>query len=220
MAIVQRLAPLLPKEYTAEPRVQLGSYSETDARADRDADSKTLWLGPRKTVADPASSPLAPPKPTLSVDIDLADQYEYEVLIYDQDHGRRLVAALEMVSPANKDRPQNRHAFVMKCDALLRQGVCVSIVDLITVRNFNLYSDLLAQHDRSDPEFRSSPPSVYAVTCRCLRSETSSKLEAWAYRLAIGQPLPSLPIWLSAELSVTLDLDASYEETCRALRIP
>jgi hypothetical protein len=38
--------------------------------------------------------------------------------------------------------------------------------------------------------------------------------------LAIGQPLPTLPLWLADDRSVPLELEASYEETCRILRIP
>ena len=45
--------------------------------------------------------------------------YEYEVRIYDAERGRHLVAAIEIVSPANKDRPEHRDAFVGKCAALL-----------------------------------------------------------------------------------------------------
>jgi hypothetical protein len=52
--------------------------------------------------------------------------------VYDQRRGRHLVAAVEIVSPANKDRPENRRAFVTKGAALLQQGVCVSLVDLVT----------------------------------------------------------------------------------------
>ena len=33
--------------------------------------------------------------------------------------------------------------------------------------------------------------------------------------MPLGQPLPTLPIWLSPDLRVLLPLDASYEETCR-----
>jgi hypothetical protein len=36
----------------------------------------------------------------------------------------------------------------------------------------------------------------------------------------IGEPLPTLPIWLATDLSVPVDLEATYEETCRALSIP
>ena len=41
----------------------------------------------------------------------------------------------------------------------------------------------------------------------------------WFRPMAIGQPLPSLPVWLSESQTITLDLDPSYEETCRVLRM-
>ena len=93
-------------------------------------------------------------------------------------------------------------------------------VDLATTRHFNLYTELLALIDRPDPAFASNPPSVYAITCRCRRIGRSPKFESWAYPLAVGQPLPNLPIWLADELNVPLELETSYEETCRVLRIP
>jgi hypothetical protein len=130
-----------------------------------------------------------------------------------------LVAAVEIVSPANKDRPENRRAFVTKCAALLQEGVCVSIVDLVTTRNFNLYTDLLASLDRSDPAFTPNPPWIYAVTCRYHRIGQASRSASWAYPLVVGLPLPSLPIWLFDDLNVALDLETSYEESCRVLRI-
>ncbi len=37
--------------------------------------------------------------------------------------------------------------------------------------------------------------------------------------MTIGQPLPSLPLWLDVDLGVTVDLEASYEDTCRFLHI-
>ena len=89
------------------------------------------------------------------VDTDLTEQYEYEVLIYDQSRGRQLVAAVEIVGPANKDRARNRQAFISKCAALLQKGVCVSMVDLVTTRHFNLYCELLELFDQADPAFAS-----------------------------------------------------------------
>lgn len=50
---------------------------------------------------------------------------EYEVLIYDVEPDRKLVAAVEIVSPANKDRPESRQMFVAKCASLLQKGVCI-----------------------------------------------------------------------------------------------
>src|SRR5262249_12118398 len=51
--------------------------------------------------------------------------------------------AIEIVSPSNKDRPESRRAFVARVAALLRRDISVSIVDLVTIRRFNLHADLL-----------------------------------------------------------------------------
>ena len=95
----------------------------------------------------------APPAPTLTLDAEFPEQYAYEVLIFDLERDRRLVAAVEIVSPANKDRPESRQLFVAKCFNLLRQDVCLSIVDLVTIRQFNFYTELLAMLNRCDPAF-------------------------------------------------------------------
>ena len=36
---------------------------------------------------------------------------------------------------------------------------------------------------------------------------------------ALGHPLPTLPLWLSEDLWVMLDLEPTYEDTCRVLHI-
>jgi hypothetical protein len=110
--------------------------------------------------------------------------------------------------------------FIAKCFHLLRNDVCLSIVDLVTIRQFNLYAELLAMLNRSDPAFGAAPPPIYAVTCRKRQVGRQTKLDTWSFPLAVGQRLPSLPVWLSETRTVTLDLEASYEETCRVLRIP
>ncbi len=103
--------------------------------------------------------------------------------------------------------------------ALLPKGVCVSLVDLVTVRLFNLYAELLELLRESDPEFGPEPPPTYAVTCRKRRDGTRPLLQSWAYPLRVGEKLPTLPLWLSDGQGVWLDLEASYEEVCRVLRI-
>ena len=128
----------------------------------------------------------SPPEPTLVLDADLSEQYDYEVLIYDESRGRTLVAAVEIVSPANKDRVENRRAFVAKCAALLQQRVCVSIVDLVTTRQFNLYSDLLELIGQTDTAFGPTVPPIYAATCRGRKVGERPRLEIWAYALAVG----------------------------------
>jgi hypothetical protein len=162
----------------------------------------------------------APPRPTLTVATDWPAQDEYEVRVYDRRRTHRLVAAVEIVSPANKDRPEHRRAFVSKCAALLQERVSVTIVDLVTTRNFNLYGELLELIGQADPSLGPEPPPLYAVACRGTKKGDAWSLEAWAQTLTLGQPLPTLPLWLADNLAVPLELEASYEETCRVLRIP
>ncbi|MGC8640348.1 MAG: DUF4058 family protein [Isosphaeraceae bacterium] len=220
--IVQRLVPQLPDNFVAEPRVHLGSYYEIDVCTFEQDDDDEGVSGPVWEThggSATATQTQAPPAPTLTLDAEFPDQYTYEVLIFDREQDRRLVAAVEIVSPANKDRAESRQLFVAKCFNLLRQDVCLSLVDLVTIRHFNLYTELLSLLKQSNLAFESAPP-IYAVTCRKRQDGRQTKLDAWAFPLAIGRPLPALPIWLSETQNVTLELEASYEETCRVLRIP
>jgi hypothetical protein len=108
---------------------------------------------------------------------------------------------------------------VAKCAALLQERVCVSIVDLVTNRNFNLYADLLKLIDRKDPSYARKVPATYAVTLRGRKTDTRPVLDIWPFTLKVGQPLPTLPIWLHEELAIPLDLEKCYEEACRVLRV-
>jgi hypothetical protein len=220
--IVQQLFQTLPPGYVAEPRVRLGAVAEIDVGAlEQNSVPKTSALSHRDdSDGGVATAVVAPPQPTLEVEMELPEQYEYEVLVFDATHERTLVAAIEFVSPANKDRPENRRAFAVKCAALLQKDVSVSIVDLVTYRHFNLYIDVLDLIGQSDAKFAADPPPVYAVTGRTRKLHRRPRFATWDYPLAVGQPLPKLPIWLTEEDLVLLDLEASYEETCRFLHIP
>jgi hypothetical protein len=154
-----------------------------------------------------------------SIEIDVAayDADAYEVCIYDNQDNQRLVAAIELVSPANKDRPEHRGDFIAKCATMLRSHVCVTIVDVVTTRSANLYGELMALLGQADPTLTDG--LLYAASCRWIKTDNARLLETWAHRLALGNPLPTLPLWLADELAVPLELEVSYEETCRSLRI-
>jgi hypothetical protein len=219
--IVLTLARRLPRGYVAAPRIHSGAFVEVDV-----ATFEKGVLGPPSGGADVgngggiATAVWAPPRPTLAVVSDLPAPDEYEVRVYDRTSGRRLVAAVEIVSPANKDRSEHRRAFAAKCAALLQQRVSVTIVDLVTIRNFNLYRDLLELAGQADPSLGPEPPPLYAVACRGTKKGEHWLLEAWAHALALGQALPTLPLWLADDLAVPLELEESYEQTCRVLQIP
>jgi hypothetical protein len=218
--IVIGLNRRLPQRYVAEPQVHLGSAIEIDVATYEEDEAASPSAGERDNGAGVATAVWAPPKPTLAVATELPAMDEYEVRVYDARTGHRLVAAIEIVSPSNKDRPEHRRLFVAKCAALLQNRVSVTIVDLVTNRTFNLYGDLMDLFGQTDPSLADGPPPLYAVACRWARKEDAWLLETWSHPLTLGQPLPTLPLWLADNLAVPLDLEPSYEETCRVLRIP
>jgi hypothetical protein len=215
--MVLDLRTLLPKGYAAGPKVHRGSQIELDVATFENDDAPRF-----QRPADEggvATAPWAPPNPTVDVETDVPDYDEYEVRIYDAERGRQLVAAIELVSPGNKDRPVTRNAFVGKCASLLRKGVAVSIVDVVTPRQFNLYAELLELLGVSDPTLGEPVPHLYAASCRWLVRDEKMMFQTWSHTLALGQPLPTLPLWLTGTLAVPLDLEHSYEQACNDLWI-
>lgn len=218
MVIVQQLGKTLPKHYMAGPRVHLGAEVAVDV-ATFESEPTAARTHSQPDDGAVATAVWAPAEPTLAVETELSDFDEYEVRVYDTRRGRRLVAAIELISPANKDRPEHRSQFTSKCAALLRRGVSVVLVDVVTARNVNLYADLLDLIGERDPSFGDQPPATYAVACRWRDRGASRWLETWNHGLKPGLPLPRLPLWLTEEFAIPLDLEASYEQTCRDLRI-
>ena len=58
---------------------------------------------------------------------------------------------------------------------------------------------------------------MYAAACRWAQEGDARHFRAWTHTLVVGQPLPILPLWLADNLAVPLELEATYEETCRIL---
>jgi len=216
-SIVQQLRKQLPPGYVAEPRVHLGTLMEIDVGA-LESHEAPRGGGPNGD-GSAATAAWTATTPVVAVETDPPDEYEYEVRIFDLERERKLVAAIELVSPANKDRPESRQALVAKCAALLRKGIAVSIVDLVTIRRFNLYAQLMEFIGHLDRTMSNEEPPIYAASCRWLTKGTRARLEAWSHALVVGRPLPTLPLWLREELVIALDLEQSYEQACSDLWI-
>lgn len=214
--LVGRVRRLLPPGYIAEPRARMGQYFELDIGA---FEHETVVSDVSDGNRGAATSSQTIADPTVSANIDIGDQHEYEVLIYDTEREKTLVAAVEFVSPGNKDRAEHRQAFIAKCSALLQQNVSVAIVDVVTDRNGNLYAELLSELGVIDSTLGAEPPSLYAASCRTRTNKHRNHFDAWAYPVLLGQSLPALPLWYAPDRAVTLDLEGSYEDTCQLLGI-
>jgi hypothetical protein len=161
----------------------------------------------------------APPQPSLSAVVDFVSLDVYEVRVMQQMGGPQLRAAIELISPANKDRASHRRAFAVKCAGYLQQGVAVVIVDVVTERTANLHAVLMDLLGLAPALAWCAPSSLYAVAYRPTQSADAQRLDVWPEALAIGATLPLMPLWLSDELCLPLALEESYRATCAALRI-
>jgi hypothetical protein len=218
-ALIRGLYHELPPNFVAEPRSRWGGSVETDV-----ATFMGFAQRPALRAEEGSGGSLAPggapPRPTLAVASDLLSLDEYQVRVYHRAGGRHLVAVVEFVTPAHKDRPGHRRAFLARCAAMLQARISVAIVDVVTTLPSDLHGELMALFGQDDPSPSGGPAPLRAVSYRGVRRDDGWVLEAWAHPLGLGRPLPTQPLWLGEDLAVPLALEPIYEETCRILRIP
>lgn len=203
----------LPPEYFAELEISVGPELEVDVA--------TLERGESGRGGRATATPIwAPSRPAFVAKVDFARLDGYEVRVYQDLGGAELRAAIELVSPANKDRAGSRRTFAAKCAGYLRHGIGVVIIDVVTSRSANLHAELfdVMEVKTRGPAWH-SPTGLYAVAYRAVTSRKRPRVEVWPEPLVLGQPLPTAPLWLSLDLSVPLRLEDSYLGTCRSLRI-
>jgi len=100
----------------------------------------------------------------------------------------------------------------------LQQRVSVVVVDMVTDRHHCLHTELM-QLLELKTSFWPESPQLYALTYRTTKTKDQWHFEVWPEELTLGTTLPTLPLWLADDLAVPLELEPTYEETCRVLRI-
>jgi hypothetical protein len=205
---------VLPPGYYAVPLVDRDGPIEIDVATLKDQGASGLANGggePRTWAA---------PAPALAVAVDLATVDGVEVQVFADDGDPRLAAAIELLSPRNKDRPAARRAFAVKCVGYLQQGSSVVVVDTVTTRRADLNNTILSLLGVEVGAVAPPLASLSAVSYRAVgREDESQQLQVWPAPLGLGQPLPTLPLWIASDFSVPLDLESSYRMTCADLRI-
>src|SRR5262249_32472101 len=98
----------LAPDYFAESEISLGPELEIDVATMNLAEPR----GKRQKTSTTAWSP---PRPKLVARVELAHLDSIEVRVYQELGGAELRAAIELVSPANKDRAGSPRTFAAKC---------------------------------------------------------------------------------------------------------
>jgi hypothetical protein len=207
---------MLPPEYFAEFQVTFGTRIEVDVATFTEAGLSEAASSDGGAVAVQTRA-WAPPTPAAVMPGMFPD--DFEIQVYSSAAGPVLVAAIELVSPANKDRDDTRRAFAAKCAAYLQRGIGLIVIDIVTARHANLHDELvtLLGHDArfAFPE----PAPLYATAYRPVHRAGRNEIDLWREPLALGQALPTLPLAVRGLASLPIDLDGTYTEACKRNRI-
>jgi hypothetical protein len=194
----------LPEGFFAEPNVKFGIEIDVgtfERFPNNGAPATPVWTGKAPTGTLPI---------VLVADV-------VEVQVYSEIEGPTLVGAIELVSPANKDRPETRDALISKCAGYLQAGVGLLMVDVVTERNANLHQELLARLSQSNGQHQEL---LFAAAYRSVTEDHQTRVEWWLEPLQLGGMLPTLPLWLLNGPCLPIDLEGTYEKTCKDIRIP
>jgi hypothetical protein len=203
----------LPAHFYAEARVMIGSRVEIDVATHEETNGKAF------NTDHGGVAVWAPPKPITSAALDFAGLDLFEVQIFNDEEGPKIVAAIELVSPANKDRAAHRQAFAIKCASYLCQGISLIVIDIVTTRRVNLHNEIMRLLGHGQESWLPAETSLYGVAYRPVVRNLHEQIEVWPSTLNVGQRLPLLPLLLDAEKCLPIDLEASYTIACQRRRL-
>ncbi len=213
--LLRYVKPRLPDGYRAyigtTPALAVGAPEERPDVAVRQ------WLpepppepGPLPANADPSLPEPDDEVATLTLDPQTA--------VYVTAHGR-MVAAVELISPRNKDRPSSRSFYLARYLGYFQEGAHLLLVDVHRRPLTFSFADALAVELQIQ---QPSCPAPLAISYRVggPAAEGGRRLEIWRRPLAVGAPLPTMPLPLGAELAIPVDLEATYRQAAADAYLP
>lgn len=121
-----------------------------------------------------------------------------------------VVAVIEIVSPGNKDSRNSLRSFVEKAIAFLRNGVHLLLVDLFPPSN----RDPQGIHKAIWDELADQPfeqPAEKRLTL--VAYQAGDGITAHIEPVAVGDPLPDMPLFLTPNEHILVPLEATYAAT-------
>lgn len=198
------IQPRLPEGY----RAYLGSVPALtiDANNGRPDLGVRRWTPEERATANGAALP-EPDSESVAV-----FELDPQTAVHIDFHGQ-LVAAIEIISPRNKDRPDARARYLGRYLGYIRQGVHLLLIDVLPRPSGFSFADAIAENLRLE---QPAVPVPFAVSYRVGESVPEGTLVgAWRRPLAVGQPLPTIPLALTVNASVAIDLEHTYAESAR-----
>jgi hypothetical protein len=156
----------------------------------------------------------APPKVRHRLLSSPSDRATRRTLAVRHVSGHKIVALLEIISPANKDRATHVRDFIDKAESALAHGIHLLLVDLFAPGPF----DPSGMHGALWERFVDEPSPLSENEPLTLVSYLAGpQPEAYLERLSLGSPLPEMPLFLNPDRYIGVPLEQTYALAFRGL---
>jgi len=123
------------------------------------------------------------------------------------DH--ELIALIEVLSPANKDRVKHVEEFTAKVEAALDAGIHVLLIDLFPPTSHDPQGIHGAMHQMLEPaSARYDLPADEPLTLASYVA--GARIDVYLEHMAAGATLPEMPLFLSSKRYVNVPLESTY----------
>ena len=202
-----------------------GYYALAEQHAGRSiADVLTLHAAPQAQGMQPPSQPegcgtavaTAPPKVRVHQTIEASILARRRSVAIRHVSGHRLVALLEVISTANKDRPASLEDFASKAVDALDAGVHLLVVDLFPPGLHDphgIHEIIRRRLEDSDEAYElplNQPLTLVSYAA-------GPRVEVYIEHVSVGDSLPEMPLFLRPDCYVNVPLGATYDEAYRGL---
>lgn len=126
------------------------------------------------------------------------------------ERNNRLVAAVELISPRNKDRPVARATYLSRYVGYLIEGAHLLLVDVHSRPVGFSFADRIAEELQLANQPTLPPPMAVSYRVGEPAATGGRLLAIWRRPLAVGAPLPTLPLPLEVNVEVPVDLEGTY----------
>lgn len=130
--------------------------------------------------------------------------------------GHRLVALLEIVSPANKDRAAHVDEFASKAASALDAGVHLLLVDLFPPGPhdpYGMHGAILQRLEDSDEPY--DLPAEEPLTLAGYAA--GPQVDVYLEHVAVGASLPDMPLFLRPDRYVEVPMESTWQAAYRGV---
>jgi hypothetical protein len=169
----------------------------------------------RDTFGEASGVAVLPRPPRVGRKVELALRAIRKTLVIRHASGHRVVAMIEIVSPANKDRPKSVQDFGAKAYFALQSGCHLLIVDLFPPGPYDprgIADEIVDWLGRDDEDLDPNKP----LTLSSFVADPG-RPEMYVERIAVGDPLPEMPLFLDPDWHIATPLETTYEQAYRGV---